>query len=67
MIDDILKKLPKAFQIEIIENLQKNLTQSEIYKAQKKYKKYYAKTASRGNEQILKLHPKIWRKFHMEQ
>ena len=48
MIDDILKKLPKPFQIEIIENLQKNLTQSEIYKAQKKIQKILRKYSQQG-------------------
>ena len=48
MIDDILKKLPKVFQIEIIENLQKNLTQSEIYKAQKKIQKILRKYSQQG-------------------
>jgi len=48
MIEDILKKLPKPFQIEIIENLQKNLTQSEIYKAQKKIQKILRKDSQQG-------------------
>ena len=48
MIEDILKKLPKSLQIEIIENLQKNLTQSEIYKAQKKIQKISRKYSQQG-------------------
>jgi len=48
MIDYILNKLPKSFQIEIIENLHKNLTQSEIYKAQKKIQKILRKYSQQG-------------------
>jgi len=48
MIEDILKKLPKSLRIEIVENLQKDLTQSEKYKAQKQMQEILRKYSQQG-------------------
>ena len=48
MIEDIIKNLPKPLQIEIVENIQKDLTQSEKYKVQKKLFKTLRKYNQQG-------------------
>lgn len=59
LIDDIIDKLPKTLQIEIIENIaRKDLTESEIYKIQKMLKNELSKYTQQGKRTDLQTSPK---------